>query len=141
MHTDIVSALGGRRTFGPRSGSIDLLAEVERGLPFKAYRTLAKTLALTPDEEDQLLQVSQRTRIRWKQRGRLDPATSDRLVRLARILALATEVLESQDHAVSWLREPSDIFGDRTPLAVVSTDVGAEKIANILYQMEYGVYS
>lgn len=141
MHTDIVGAFGGRRAFGPGSGPVDLLAEVERGLPLKAYRTLARTLALTPNEEDRLLQVSQRTRMRWKQRARLDPATSDRLVRIARILALATEVLESQDHAISWLREPSDVLGDRTPLAVISTDIGAEKVANLLYQMEYGVYS
>ena len=56
---------------------------------------------MTPEEEDRLLQVSLRTRRRWKQRTRLDPATSDRLVRLARILALATDVLERQEN---WYR-------------------------------------
>lgn len=141
MHTDIVRTLGGRQVFGPGSRRIDLLEEVERGLPTKAYAVIARALALTPEEEDRLLQISLRTRARWKQRPRLDPAVSDRLVRLARILTLATDVLENQDHAVAWLREPSDVLDGRAPLEVMTTDVGAEKVTNMLYQMEHGVYA
>jgi len=48
MEAAIIKALGGRRAFG--SGRIDLLAEVERGLPVRAYVALVKTLALTPAE-------------------------------------------------------------------------------------------
>ena len=141
MHADILSALGGRRVFGSGSRQIDLLKEVERGLPTKAYNVISRALDLTPDEEDRLLQVSLRTRARWKHRTRLDPVTSDRLVRLARILALATEVLETRDHAVEWLREPADAFDGRAPLELMTTDVGAEKVTNMLYQMEHGIYA
>jgi putative toxin-antitoxin system antitoxin component (TIGR02293 family) len=141
MDTDIVGALGGRQIFGARRRQIDLLEEVERGLPTKAYNVISKVLGLTPDEEDRLLQVSLRTRARWKHRPRLDPVTSDRIVRLARILALATDVLERRDHAVEWLREPADALGGRTPLEVMTTDLGAEKVTNMLYQMEHGIYA
>jgi putative toxin-antitoxin system antitoxin component (TIGR02293 family) len=141
METDIIRALGGRRAFGSGSRQIDLLTEVERGLPVKAYAALAKALGLSPAEEDRLLQVSLRTRLRWKERSRLDPATSDRVVRIARILALAIEVLENQTHAIAWLREPSDALNGRTPLQAISSDFGAEKVSNLLYQMEHGIYS
>jgi putative toxin-antitoxin system antitoxin component (TIGR02293 family) len=141
MYADIVKALGGRQIFGSGSRRINLIDEVERGLPTRSYSVIAEALDLTPDEEDRLLQVSLRTRARWKQRKRLDPAISDRLVRLARIFALAIDVLESQEHAVAWLREPSDALGGRTPLRVVTTDVGAEKVTNMLYQMEHGIYA
>ncbi|HET6629876.1 MAG TPA: antitoxin Xre/MbcA/ParS toxin-binding domain-containing protein [Woeseiaceae bacterium] len=100
----------------------------------------SEVLDLTPEEEDRLLKVSLRTRARWKHRTRLDPVTSDRLVRLARILALATDVLERQDHAVEWLREPADALDGRTPLELVTTDIGAEKVTNMLYQMEHAIY-
>ena len=141
MHADIMNALGGRQIFGSGTGPIDLLEEVERGLPTKAYSVIAKALDLTADEENRLLQVSLRTRARWKQRVRLDPAISDRVVRLARILALAENVLESHENAVAWLREPNDAFVGRTPLELVTTDIGAEKVTNMLYQMEYGIYA
>ena len=141
MHAAIISALGGRQLFGSGSGPIDLLEEVERGLPTKSYSIIAKALGLTPAEEDRLLQVSLWTRARWKHRTRLDPAISGRLVRLARILALAENVLENHENAVAWLREPSDAFGGRTPLDLVTTDIGAENVSNMLYQMEYGIYA
>jgi putative toxin-antitoxin system antitoxin component (TIGR02293 family) len=139
MEAEIIKVLGGRRAFG--AGRIDLLAEVERGLPLRAYLALVKTLALTPAEEDRLLQVSLRTRVRWRLRSRLDPAASDRLVRIARVLALATDVLQNRTHAVAWLREPSDVLRGRTPLQAISSDLGADKVTNLLNQMEYGVYS
>ena len=141
VEAEVIRALGGRRAFGSGSAPIDLLTEVERGLPLRTYAALAKSLALTPSEEDKLLHVSLRTRMRWKHQTRLDPATSDRVVRIARILALATDVLEHREHAIAWLREPSDALSGRAPLQAIGNDLGAEKVANLLHQMEYGVYS
>jgi len=60
---------------------------------------------------------------------------------MARILALAVTVLESRENAVAWLREPSDVLRGRSPLAAIATDPGAEKVSNMLYQMEHGVYA
>ena len=111
MTPNVIAALGGQQVFGTRAARVDLLEEVERGLPVRAYEAVAEALELTPVEEDRLLQVSLRTRARWKRRARLDVATSDRLVRLARILALAVLVLESREHAVAWLRESSPALG------------------------------
>lgn len=138
---NIIEVLGGQQVFGVQAAGIDLIDEVERGLPRRAYEAVSEALALTPTEQDRLLQVSLRTRARWKRRGRLDPATSDRLVRLARILALAVTVLESRENAVAWLREPSDGLGGRSPLAAIASDPGAEKVSNMLYHMEHGAYA
>lgn len=135
----IFKALGGRRVFGSRR--IDLLAEVERGLPVRAYFALAKTLGLTPGEEDRLLRLRLRTRVRWKRWSRLDPTVSDRIVRVARVLALATDALDSESRAVTWLRECSDVLKGRTPLEVASSDFGAQKVTNLIAQMEHSVYS
>jgi putative toxin-antitoxin system antitoxin component (TIGR02293 family) len=141
MPPNVIAVLGGPQVFGTRAARVDLLEEVERGLPRRAYEAVSAALELTPVEEDRLLQVSLRTRARWKRRARLDAATSDRLMRLARILALAVMVLESRENAVAWLREPSDVLGGRSPLAAVVSDPGAEKVSNMLYQMEHGVYA
>lgn len=140
METDIVETLGGSRVFG-RKKRIDLMGEVESGLPTKAYYFISDALNLAPSEEDRLLQVSPRTRARWKaqRKQRLDPDVSDRLVRIARVFALATEVLESREAAVEWLRERTPYLGERSPLDALATDVGTEKVTNMLYQMEYGI--
>ena len=141
MTPNIIGVLGGSQVFGVPAARVDLLEEVERGLPRQAYEAVSDALELTPVEEDRLLQVSLRTRARWKKQARLDPATSDRVVRLARIFALAIQVLENRSHAVAWLREPSDTLGGRSPLAAMISDPGAEKVSNMLYQMEFGIYA
>jgi putative toxin-antitoxin system antitoxin component (TIGR02293 family) len=141
MIPNIIGVLGGPQVFGVPAARIDLLEEVERGLPRQAYEAISDALELTPLEEDRLLQVSARTRARWKKQTRLDPATSDRVVRVARILAMAALVLESRANAVAWLREPSDGLGGRSPLAAMASDPGTEKVSNMLYQMEYGIYA
>jgi putative toxin-antitoxin system antitoxin component (TIGR02293 family) len=141
MTPNIIGVLGGSQVFGVPAARVDLLEEVERGLPRQAYEAVSDALELTPVEEDRLLQVSLRTRARWKKQTRLDPATSDRVVRLARIFALAILVLESRSHAVAWMREPSDTLGGRSPLAAMISDLGAEKVSNMLYQMEFGIYA
>ena len=141
MIPNIIGVLGGPQVFGVPTARIDLLEEVERGLPRQAYDAISDALELTPVEEDRLLQVSSRTRARWKKQARLDTATSDRVVRLARILAMAVLVLESRPNAVAWLREPSDALGGRSPLAAMASDPGTEKVSNMLYQMEYGIYA
>ena len=141
MTPNIIEILGGARVFGAAAARVDLLEEAERGLPVRAYEAVSEALELSPVEEDRLLQVSLRTRARWKRRARLDLATSDRLIRLARILALAVLVLENRANAVAWLREPSDALGGRSPLSAVASDPGAEKVSNMLYQMEHGIYA
>ncbi len=141
MQAEIIKLLGGNQVFGKAGRRLDLLDETEKGLPVKAYEAVAELLGLGPEEEDELLQVSLRTRARWKKRSRLDPGTSDRLVRIARILSLAESVLESRRHAIAWLREPSDTLHGRTPLQAIATDIGAAEVTNMLQQMEHGVYA
>jgi putative toxin-antitoxin system antitoxin component (TIGR02293 family) len=137
----VIAALGGRRVFGTRAARIDLLDEVERGLPRRAYEALSTALKLTPTEQHRLLRTNSSARTRWLGRARLDLDTSDRLVRLARILALAISVLETRKNALAWLRDPSEALGGRSPLTAAACDPGAEKVSNMLYQMEHGIHT
>ncbi len=66
---------------------------------------------------------------------------TDRLVGLARILVLAEVALESRENAVAWLLEPNDALQGRSPLAAIFADDGAEKVSNMLYQIEHGIYA
>jgi putative toxin-antitoxin system antitoxin component (TIGR02293 family) len=77
-----------------------------------------------------------------KQRApRLTPAQSDRLYRLARLVALAEEVFEDRERAHSWLRQAQRGLGGRVPLELMRTEVGAREIEDLLGRIEYGVFS
>jgi putative toxin-antitoxin system antitoxin component (TIGR02293 family) len=78
---------------------------------------------------------------RRKNERRLGPAESDRLVRVARILAQASEVLGNTENASTWLQRPNRALGDESPITLLDTDLGSRQIEEVLGRIEHGVYS
>ena len=72
------------------------------GLEFKAVDKIKQHAALTDPELARLLGISEATLRRARAAGSaLDSATSDRLYRLSKILAVAEEVLNDPAHAMT----------------------------------------
>jgi putative toxin-antitoxin system antitoxin component (TIGR02293 family) len=74
-------------------------------------------------------------------KSRLDLVSGDRLVRSARLFAIATEVLEEVQAAAHWLKAPQRALGGAIPLDLAQTDVGARAVEALLGRMEHGVYT
>ncbi|MBM4296483.1 MAG: DUF2384 domain-containing protein, partial [Deltaproteobacteria bacterium] len=72
---------------------------------------------------------------------RLDPVTSDRLFRAASLVALAGEVLESNEGGIAWLSRAQIGLGGRVPFDLMTTEAGAEQVEQLLLRIEHGVYS
>lgn len=119
------------------SDAVDEL--IREGFPASALEQLMSTLDLDREEAAALLGVSERTISRRREEGRLKPAESDRLYRMARLLERATDVLGDAKAAQRWLKEPQWALGDRTPLRFAETEAGAREVEDLLGRIEYGV--
>ncbi len=84
-------------THWPTSG--ELIASIVKGLAFKELTALQEGLGVSLDKLAGTLGIAKATLSRRKVQGRLDPEESDRVVRFARLMGKAVEVLESQDAA------------------------------------------
>ena len=73
--------------------------------------------------------------------GRLGPAESDRVVRFARLMGKAVQVMESEDNARKWLTSPQVGLGGAAPLDYAESEMGAREVEDLLGRIEYGVYS
>lgn len=62
------------------------------------------------------------------------------VARVARVVALATEVL-GHDAGLRWLREPNTSLGGQIPLEMLGTDAGARQVEQIIGRIEHGVFS
>lgn len=71
-------------------------------------------------------------------RGRLPISLSDRLVRLARVPLLATQLLGSIEAVLTWMRSKTRALGDVTPLLLLKTDDGTHAVIESLYTIAYG---
>jgi putative toxin-antitoxin system antitoxin component (TIGR02293 family) len=66
------------------------------------------------------------------------PLKSATSKRLARIEAMAEEVLGNPRNAKRWLREGLGILGGKSPLEVGRTEAGARAVEQILAKIDWG---
>jgi len=111
------------------------------GLPVQELADLQTSLDVPMERLVPMLGISKATLHRRKVGGRLGPAESDRLVRFARLMGKALEVMESEGNARQWLTSPQFGLGGSVPLDYADTEVGAREVEDLLGRIEYGVYS
>jgi putative toxin-antitoxin system antitoxin component (TIGR02293 family) len=118
------------------SSTAESVAAVERGLPLSAIAELRSVLR--EDEVDRLV-IPRRTLAHRKlRREPLSIEESDRALRLARVTAVATVTLGSEDKAMAWLRHDHRLLEGRKPLELSRTEAGARLIENILARIAWG---
>ena len=119
----------------------NLIRSIKAGLPVRELDTLRDNLDLPMETLVPMIGISKATLHRRKATGRLDMAESDRVVRFARLLERAAEVMESIEEGRRWLTSTQVGLGGAIPLEYAQTEVGAREVENLLGRIEYGVYS
>src|SRR5713226_280780 len=123
----VVKELGGRSVLGRNlSSQRDLCEAIRDGFPPAVLEELMRASGLTLKELAGALDLSPRS-LQRRRRGRLARFESDRLYRMARVLALARESLGDGARASRWLRRTNRALGGVAPLAAVDTELGARQ--------------
>ena len=140
---ELSEILGGAKRLGRRASSLtDFDDMVRKGLPWAAAAHAKEIMALSDRAFASILDISPRTLARLKKsRQRLNLTASDRLYRLARLVSLASKVLEGKSHALVWLNRPQVGLGGRVPLDLLRTGAGAREVEDLLGRLEFGVVS
>src|ERR1035441_2400676 len=135
----VARELGGRRTLGrvPATDH-DLREAIRKGFPPAVVEALMRASGLTLKELANALDLSPRSLQRRRRSGRLALYESDRLYRLARIVAIANEYLGDHQRAMRWLKRPNRALGGLAPVAAIDTELGARQVENILGRIAYG---
>ena len=140
---EIVEVLGGKRTFKRQIRKTDdLVKQVRAGLPASTVTMLADTLNLHKSQVAERLNIPSRTLSRrLASNSRLTHDESDRTLRMAKVVALANEVLGAEDKASRWLVTPNRALAGRKPFDQLDTELGVRSVEEILYAIAYGMYS
>jgi len=118
-----------------------LIEVIRVGLPVRELDLLQASLAVPMEKLAPKLGISKATLHRRKAQGRLGPEESDRVVRYARLMGKAVEVMEGEEPARRWMTSPQVGLGGAVPLDYAETEVGAREVEDLLGRIEYGVYS
>ena len=129
----VADQLGGKRVFAKRVATYDGLREaVESGLPAGA---VAQTLAILPESERK--KVAQE--IGPGTSDVLSRASSERLERVARVIALTRATYANDDEgAVSFLTTANRSLGKDAPIQRALSEIGARQVEDLLVRIAYG---
>ena len=139
----IAEVLGGRKALRQKvETSSDLAKATRAGLSVASLDALAQDLSIQRTAVAKLLGISERTLTRrTTSNKRLTAAESDRIVRFARVLALAKETLGNMEKASRWLQTPNRALEGDIPIERLDTDIGVRSVEQVLGRIEYGLYS
>jgi putative toxin-antitoxin system antitoxin component (TIGR02293 family) len=138
---ELFKTLGGAAVLKRQVESMeDVRAIVQKGLPYKSIEAIQAKFHLDTAVIMKIISLPARTMARRREEQRLNVQESDRLARVARILAYATEVFGSADKASSWLTRPNRILQRTTsPIDLLDTDIGTQVVEAMLGRIEHGV--
>src|ERR1700692_5031093 len=132
----VLRQLGGKRVVGRSlANDRDLREAIREGFPHAVLEELMRAAGLTLKELADALDLSSRS-LQRRRHGRLARFKSDRLYRLARLLALARQSLGDAARASRWLKRTNRSLGGIAPIAAIDTELGARQVGNLLGRIE-----
>lgn len=137
----IAELLGGEATLkADVRQEFDLISVVRAGIPAISIRSLADKTQTPIGVVGEIVRIEKSTLMRrLREKRRLKPDESDRVLRFARTFALAQGALGHRAHA--WLNMENRALGGAKPIELLDTDSGAREVENVLGRIEHGVFS
>ena len=128
-------------TSSNRLSALQLIDRSRQGLVGREAGQIASLLAISDKEMARLLNQSVATFHRQAKVGRLDAATSERLLLLSQLATYGASVFQDQGKFTRWLRRPLHLLVERSPLDLLDSLTGIQLVDDILGRIEYGVFS
>src|SRR3954451_25338870 len=117
----------------------DLERAVGRGLPFAALKYVVRHFPQRQKTRVQQIVMPRSTLQRREEEGRLRPAESERLERIARLATLAEQVSESPEEAQRFLTAPHPQLENQAPIDLAATDLGTRRVETLLWKLEHSL--
>jgi putative toxin-antitoxin system antitoxin component (TIGR02293 family) len=136
----VAQNLGGSKVLKEDVASVaDLERAVGRGLPFAALKYVVRHFPQRQKTRVQQIVVPRSTLQRREEEGRLRPAESERLERIARLATLAELVWESPEEAQRFLTAPHPQLENQAPIDLAATDLGTRRVETLLWKLEHSL--
>lgn len=130
--------VGGSATLGSTVRSeLDLLRAIVNGFPVEVVDKL-KAAGFPPHVIERTVAPRRTLARRKAEKQKLTQSEADAVWRLAHVFSLASHVLSGEDAALAWLRRPKKSLGERSPMDLLQTSVGAKAVEKLLWQLEWG---
>jgi putative toxin-antitoxin system antitoxin component (TIGR02293 family) len=119
------------------------LAQIEtirQGIATQVFEQIASAIGVGKETLAHKLNINAQT-LRKRKSRMLSADEAEKSLRVARVFALAGEVLGSGEKARQWINDQIPALGGKRPLDLLDTDVGAQEVMNLLQSLKWGMYA
>ena len=123
---------------------LDRVARARAGFGAQDAVRAAQHLGIGVEAFARILGCSQRKWIRLRNSAStsvLGTVESDRLLRFLRVFDEAASIFGTPDNARDWFAASVGALGGHTPLSLMDTDAGADRVATVLGRIQHGILS
>jgi putative toxin-antitoxin system antitoxin component (TIGR02293 family) len=117
------------------------LSHVESGVPLTTMSAFADSSGLPLKDLYEVVIPARTLKHRRARREPLSRDESDKLARLVRVFDHAVSVFGDLERARAWLDKPKKRFDNRTPLAMLRTEIGGRMVEEMLGQIDEGMFA
>jgi putative toxin-antitoxin system antitoxin component (TIGR02293 family) len=136
----VIKLIGGEDMIGQEIKSeLDFAEAVRKGFNPGVIELLFDGSILTKSDMERLVMPRRTLNHRINKGERLTREESDRVARVARILAMAEETFGNREKASQWLRKPKRSFANQTPLDMLDTEEGARLVEDRMFKIAHGL--
>ncbi|MCF6807280.1 DUF2384 domain-containing protein [Thiotrichales bacterium 19S9-12] len=141
--TVLIDSLLGKTSFKNKQihSDSDLYDEINHGIKSAALTRFAKVSGLTEERLLALIPITRKTFLRRKEQGFLGSNESDRLILIAKVYAHALDVFGQKEKTHQWLITNNISLDNKKPIDLLKNSLGCQIVDDILYRIEYGIYS
>lgn len=152
-HSSKSRAISRKKTLPQNTGTVSfdtpqqsfgfpVIEETRQGIPTQRVDHLVNLLNISLKEIAGILHLADGTLRRFRQEGRLNHQSSERLILLENLTANGLDVFDNRtDVFANWLRYPLRELKQQEPISLLDTISGFEMVDDVLTRIEYGVYS
>lgn len=119
----------------------DVLELTRKGLPKQAILALAKKISFTIQDLARVMHISERTFQRFDEKELVKPEYSEKAIELAKLYVRGVEVFGSLERFKIWMKTPSPVFKNETPISLLDTSIGFSLVLDELGRIEHGLFA
>jgi len=140
--TNLFASIVGHTTrqFG-KAGDYDLLQQSRKGVAKSIILSLAKKISLSIQELSNIMHISERTLQRYDDDAIIKTEYAEKAIELARLYTRGEEVFNSMEKFKTWMKTPSVIFNNESPVTLLDTSFGFDMVFKELGRIEHGIFA
>ena len=119
--------------------SLRAVREVEKGIPKAEAARLFSKIAKIAERPAGKLRGELIPDSSWKRSAeRLGPTASHTVARLKRVVVIASDIWQNEDHAIQWILGRHRLLDWATPFSLLRTEAGGRLVENLLAGLDNG---